>query len=112
MKCCEITAGKLRHRISIQRKVSNDDGMGGGVMSWQEIKSTRAMITPLSGRESLQAQRIEAETTHRLYMRYFADLEQADKVVYDGRDFNIKAIINIEERNKYLELQCKEGVAQ
>lgn len=112
MKCCDITAGMLRHSISVQRKVRTPDGIGGDTIVWDEIKATRAFIKPLSGNESVQAMRIESKTTHRIYTRYFADLIQADKIVYDGRDFNIRAIINVEERNRWYELQCEEGVAQ
>ena len=112
MKCCEIYAGKLRNPIQIERLALTPDGTGGNSQTWAVNKNLKAFIKTVSGGEYLHSQRLEARLSHRIYIRYTADILNTDRVVYKGRYFQIRAIINIEEQNKWIELHCEEGVAQ
>ena len=111
MKCCEITAGMLREPLTIQRKVAVSDGMGGQAIQWIDLATIKAQVVPLSGREAVQAMQLQASITHRVYMRYRADLTPADRIVMRGQPLQIRAIINVEMRNRWLELACDAGVA-
>jgi SPP1 family predicted phage head-tail adaptor len=111
MKCCDLYAGLLDKKISIQRESRTPDGAGGYLLSWVDFASARAYIKPLSGREAVQAERIQASVTHRFAMRYKAGILPSDRIVYAGRVFNIRAVINVEERNRWLEIVADEGVA-
>ena len=111
MKCCEITAGMLREPLTIQRQVSVSDGMGGQAIQWITLATIRAHVAPLSGREVVQAMQLQASITHRIYMRYRADLTPADRIVMRGQPLQVRAIINVEMRNRWLELACDQGVA-
>ena len=112
MKCCDFYSGKLRNRITIERLTLTPDGIGGNAETWVVNKSLKAYIKPTSGSETLHSQRLEARLTHKVYIRYVTDIINTDRVVFNGRNFQIRAIINIEERNKWIELSCEEGVAQ
>lgn len=112
MKCCDLYAGKLRNKISLEREVVTPDGFGGSSHVWVEIKTFRAYIKPVSGSERLHSQRLEASMSHKVFIRYNNDIMPTDRINYNGRFFQIRAVINIEERNKWLELVCEEGVAQ
>lgn len=112
MKCCDLTAGMLRNKITTERKTLAPDGIGGHVVTWPVVKSLRAFIKPLTGGESLQANRLESKLSHRVFIRYVSDIETIDRINFNGRYFQIRAIINIEERNRWIELHCEEGVAQ
>lgn len=109
MNCCDITSGKLRNIIDIQRATTTPDGGGGSSVVWSTIASPRAFIKPISGGERFQAMRIEADTTHRVYIRYRADLLTSDRLNFNGRLMQIRALINIEERNRWLEIYADEG---
>lgn len=111
VKCCDLFPGALRNRITIQREVEASDGAGGNTLSWKNYAEIRAFIKPVSGNERLQAMRLEANITHRIYIRYRSDLRTDDRVNYQGRLMQIRALINIEERNKWLEIYAQEGVA-
>lgn len=111
MKCCDITAGMLREPVTVQRQVSVSDGMGGQAIQWIDLYTTRADVRPLSGREAVQAMQLQASITHRVYMRYMADITAADRLVIRGNPLQIRAIINVELRNRWLELSCDAGVA-
>lgn len=111
MKCCDLHAGALREPITIQRKVSVSDGMGGQAISWTDLATVRAHVKPLSGREALQAMQLQASITHRIYMRYRADLLPSDRLVMRGQPLQIRAILNMEMRNQWLEVSADSGVA-
>lgn len=111
MNCCEITAGMLREPLTIQRKLAVSDGMGGQAIQWIDLTTVRAHVKPLSGREAVQAMQLQASITHRIYMRYRADLTPADRLVMRGQPLQIRSVINVEMRNRWLELACDAGVA-
>lgn len=111
MKCCDLTAGKLRHTITIEREQSTPDGAGGSYLTWTTVATPRAFIKPMSGGERLQAMRLEATVTHRIFIRYRDDLLTSDRINYNGRLMQIRALINLEERNRWIEIYADEGVA-
>lgn len=109
MKCCDLTSGKLRNTIAIQRKTGTPDGGGGSTLVWATVSSPRAYIKPISGGERFQAMRLEADTTHRIFIRYRTDILTSDRINYRGRLMQIRAILNLEERNMWLEIYADEG---
>jgi len=111
MKCCDITAGKLRHSITFQEKLQTPDGGGGYDYTTSDVISTRAFIKPISTNERFFAQRIESDISHRIYIRYRTDINPAMRIKYGDRYFQVKGIMNIEEQNKWLELSAVEGEA-
>lgn len=111
MKCCDLTSGKLRHIINIERAVQTPDGAGGSTQVWQTVTPARAWIKPISGGERLQALRLESDVTTRVFVRYGVDVTASDRINYTGRLYVIKAVLNLEEANKWLEIYAVEGPA-
>ncbi len=113
MACCKgIKVGSLKYTIIIERTTKTPDGSGGNTVVWNTHKTLRAKITPLSGRERVYAQRLESNITHRILFRYTTDILPSDRINLNGRYFNIRSILNLEEANRFLELSAEEGVAQ
>ena len=112
MKCCDVHAGLLRKRVSLQELVKLPDGGGGFSTEWVEFARAWAYIKPLSGTESLVGMQLEDSISHDIMMRYRSALRAKHRVVYDGREFNIISVINVEERDKWSQLRCQEGTAQ
>ena len=111
MNCCELYAGKLIHNVELFHKVSTPDGLGGFTISWQSYATPKAFIKPLSGYERTQGDRFESGVNVRGFLRYRNDMRASDKLVFDGREFNIVAFWNMEYRNKFLELDLALGPA-
>jgi len=111
MRCCDITPGSLRNRITVQRQTFVSDGAGGGTNTWADYATIRSFIKPISGNEKLFSMRLEAAVTHRIFIRYRADLTTKDRISYKGRLMQIRALINLEEANKFIEIYAEEGVA-
>ena len=112
MKCCDIYAGKLNKRISIERETSTPNDSGGQNITWTRYKEVKAMIKPKSGTERVRGMQLESPLSHSIFIRYTADILPTDRVNFSGRLMQIRAVINIEEANKWIELACQEGVAQ
>lgn len=110
--CCKYNAGMLRHVVEFQRLVRTPDGAGGFTQTWQKISGapTRAMIQSMSGSERFASARVEANATHKVTIRYFAGLTEADAVMIRGKRANIRFINNVEERDLWMVLDVQTGV--
>lgn len=104
-----MRAGRLRHRVKIQAPVSTQDEYGGTAGSWTDVATVDAGIHPMSGRELLAAQAIQSSVTHEIAMRYRV-VDATNRILYGARIFNIKSVVNIDERNRDLVLLCTEGL--
>jgi SPP1 family predicted phage head-tail adaptor len=106
--------GPMRERVRIEREVRSADAGGGAIVTWTPLDhapTAWARIEPLSGRELVQAMRLQARLTHKVTMRWRGDVTAAMRLVWGERVFNIRARLNPDERRRYLELLCEEGVA-
>ena len=110
-----LQVGGLRHRLVIQSEnAAGDAGGGQGADPWADpvlVATVWGRVEPLTGGERLRAMQIEDRVTHRITIRYRAGITPRMRVVFGARTFNIRAVINPEERNRMLELLCEEGVA-
>lgn len=104
-----MQAGKLRRRIQIQRRQSAQDDYGQPSTVWVTVFDTFADIEPLSGRELILAQSVRSEVTHNVVIRYRPGITAAMRINYNGRFFNIRAVMDENERHRMLTLQCTEG---
>ncbi len=103
--------GALRHRVTIQEEVRVVDAEGDTTRTWTDVATTSVKIEPLKGLERLRAMQIEDSVTHKVTMRYRSGVIAAQRLVFGTRTFNIRSVINREERNLWLELMVDEGVA-
>ena len=105
-----MNAGSLRHRFAIKTAQETTDSFGVTVETPITFATVWASIEPLSGRELFQAQQVQAEVTHRVRMRYLAGVTAKMKGYYGTREFQILSVANRDERNRELEIMCKELV--
>lgn len=104
-----MRAGKLRHRISIQRVIeTQESSYNEPTGQWVLFAEVSASIVPLSGRELIRAKQVELETDTEITIRYLDGLSPKMRIVYRDRVFEILSIINTEERNRELRLLCSE----
>lgn len=103
--------GSMKQRITLQQEAQMADGAGGYAVSWTDVATVWAEVDPVNGREVRFARRLEARLTHVISLRYRGDISPAMRVSYDGRLFNIRAIVNLDEGDRITKLYCEEGVA-
>ncbi len=103
-----MRAGSLRHRIKIQQPVHGEEWNQKDM--WIDLVSLWASIEPLRGREFIALRSVGADETGTLKIRYRADIHPEMRVIWGSRTYEIKEIIDPEERHKDLFLVVKEFI--
>lgn len=103
-----MNIGKLRHRVVIQALQPVPDGGGGYTEDWVDTATVWANVEPLQGSTFVQAQKLKVQLTHRVTMR-FRPLSDANRLKHKGRILDIDFILNVEERNEQLKINCAES---
>lgn len=106
-----LQAGFLRHSVTIERPPATLDDAGEQTGAWTKVIDMRASIEPLSGRELQLAREMFADQTHRIKAYFTPGLDATMRVKFGTRYFNILSVLNIEERNRWLQIECQEIVA-
>jgi SPP1 family predicted phage head-tail adaptor len=105
-----IAAGRLRKQVTIQGVTRTPDGGGGYTETPVEIAEVWANVQPLDGREQLIAMQTGLQRPYRFTIRYLPDISSIHRVVYDGRTFDVKSVVDPEERHRELELLAEEVI--
>lgn len=113
-KCCDVTIADLRWQIQIQNKepTGATDPMGGVIVDWVTVATPWAKMKPMTGTEQYRADKLNAVGITQVIIRYRSGLNEAMKVVYKGEDYQIRSIIDMEEKRQWLELMIEKGVSQ
>ena len=90
-----LTAGALRHRVSIDRQVNTQSVTTGEMASsWVEVAANiPAAVTPISGRDFIQAAQLESRITARITIRFRPGMNAAMRIRHDLTIYKIKAIL-------------------
>jgi SPP1 family predicted phage head-tail adaptor len=106
---------KLRHRLTLQEKVTSQDGdTGAFVTTWQDVEDDiPASVEPLSAREFLVAQQMESKVTARIVIRTRTlishDMRFIDKAGL--RVYNIEGVLpDVQSGLEYMTLPVSSGV--
>jgi SPP1 family predicted phage head-tail adaptor len=109
--------GDLRHLVSLQNSTNTSDGAGGFTQSYSTIADVFASINPKKGNEifsdGAQGMQVENPVTHEIFIRYRDDvtISNTTKIVFGTREFNIRSILNLEEKNRFLKIEAEEHTA-
>lgn len=115
-----MSAGELRERVRFEARGLVDDGFGNEVSGdWANALGTTvfsARITPSRGAESIQAARLAGKQPVVITVRSSQQTRQVtvDWRVVDARSgtiYNIRSIVNPDERDVFLDMECDSGVA-
>lgn len=89
-----MQAGKLRHRVTLERPTVMTDSHGDQVKTWATLAEVWAEVLDLSGREFIAAQQVMADITVQVRMRGRTDfrLTPKDRIVFGSRTFDIRHV--------------------
>lgn len=105
--------GELDQRIDIKRMVKVPDSMGGNDFTLTDVVANLwCKVRPMSGKEVERFQKLNPEFTNLFVVRYRNDLLEDDRVLWNGKEYNIRAISEPSTRSMYLEFYAERGVAQ
>ena len=102
------TLAALRHRVTIERPVRNDNEGGAATIIWQQVATVWAQIKGLDGREIIRADTPVVRATHRIVMRYRTDVDATMRIVVAGKYHEIISALDEEGRNRWLVCYCEE----
>ncbi|HYH39919.1 MAG TPA: phage head closure protein [Azospirillum sp.] len=103
--------GDLDQRVTIQSETRADDGYGGSTLAWSTVATVWAQVWPVSGKERVQAQQIEAPAMYRCKIRRRGDVTAGMRVVWRSVAYNIRFVADAGPREPYMVLDLEAGVA-
>lgn len=104
-----MPAAPLRHRVTIQDFTSVSDGMGGWEEIWSDVTTVWARVEALKGDEYFAAAQMQYSVSHRVTMRYRADITPTHRLIFEGRTLDIESVLP-NERKSRLMIMCTEQV--
>jgi SPP1 family predicted phage head-tail adaptor len=105
-----MRAGRLRHRVVVERATDGTDAYGDQVPTWAALATAWAGIEPLSGREYFAAAHIQADVSTRIVLRGIpgVSITPKDRIRYGSRLFDIKQVIDRDAENIEIQLLTQE----
>jgi SPP1 family predicted phage head-tail adaptor len=112
-----LPAGKLRHRVRLERPTyTQDTTTGEQVLTWTQVATVSAAIEPLSAREFIAGQAMQSNIDTRITIRHRDDVKASWRAVHmvngvAGRIYNIHGPLPDKDSGReYDTLPCSQGV--
>jgi SPP1 family predicted phage head-tail adaptor len=108
-------AGKLRHRITIEKPTDTLDAFGHRLKGWELVATVWAEVRPVGSNERLIAFQMQSGQTHVIKTRWqpnLVDVNGEYRIVFKERLFNIIGRPrNGDEKDNYIIIDTREGNA-
>lgn len=101
---------RLNKRIELQEKNKNPDGFGGYIEEWTTVQKLWAEVIPIDAIENFEAAKVDEKITHVISIRYRNKITTHNRLKFNGRIFNIRGIVNVNEENRVLEIKAEEDI--
>jgi head-tail adaptor len=104
-----MQAGRLRHRITIERDAGTADAAGQVIASWQTwLANEPAEVIETGGAEKLRGFTIDATASHVVRLRYRDGLHERLRCRWGARILGIVNARDIDGRGREAWLMCEE----
>ena len=103
---------RLRHRLTLQTVAYTQDATTGEqIASWTNwLADEPAEVVPLSGKEFIAAGANQAQVDARMTIRWRSGVEPTMRVVFDGQNYELTAILPDPTNRRWLTLMVARGV--
>lgn len=107
------TVGQLRELVTLQQEGGPAaDGGGGYTQTWTNVQADiPARVEPSQVREELLGQKLSGIATHAVTIRFMDGVTAGMRLLHGSVVLNIRGVLDLEARGKFLLLACEEGVA-
>ena len=100
-----------RHLIEIWDLTSTEENeVGEEIQVPKKIDSLWAEVIPVRGKEYVSVDKLVPEMQYKITTRYRPHIHQAHLIKWQGRELNIKAIVDISGKEEHMEIMCTEKV--
>jgi len=103
-----MRGGRLRKQIVIESLTESQGSTGEVTVSWATFATVRAELITQTARESLKSDQILGIQYTTFRIRYLSGITKKMRVSYDSRLFDIESAPNMFERDREINLYCKE----
>ena len=108
----DIDPGKFNKRINILTTVEGTNVVGDTILTPTIFKTVWASVSPIRGRDYVEAKKYQAELTYKITIRYLTGVTPDMQIQFKTRIFLIQDIINPFEHNEMLEIMAIERVVK
>lgn len=98
---CDMNAGKLDRRITIERATTTTNAFGEAVKTWAPLATVWAHVIDVSDGEVWRAAEVQATITTRFQIRWSpasSTITPLDRVIYQGRTYDINRVKELQRR--------------
>ena len=106
-----VSIGSMREQITIQTLGTTRDSGGGISSDYSDSQTIQASIKPLNGKEVYKQGKLQDNVTHEIMIRHNSSVTAKDRIKFGSRFFNIRSVMNVDERSRYMKILAEEGVA-
>ena len=111
-----LRAGEFRDMVALQTPTLVKDNRGGGVYEWSTLANVWAHVKTISrsdyigfaNRERFEEGQMRAHRQFMVTIRYGQPVNTKMRLLFRGRDLEIKSVINVDELNWQILLHCEE----
>ncbi|MGQ7792921.1 phage head closure protein [Faunimonas sp. B44] len=95
-------AGRLRHRLALEKADRVPDGAGGTTLAWSETARFFAEVAPLRAEERAEGEGLSDRVTHKVTVRHRADVAAGDRLRLGARTLVIRSVHDPHEDRRFL----------
>jgi SPP1 family predicted phage head-tail adaptor len=103
-------AGQLRQRVQVLTKVETADALGQVTTAWNPVGTYWAQVSFVKGAKLTYNGQIVDQVTHTVTLRYCGPLSPDQRLSYNGAQYTIVSIDNVNQLNLWYVIQCQELV--
>jgi len=94
--------------ITLQTRGTADDGYGGTVPVWEDLRNAFARVRQLRGKELVTASAEKSLTRTIFYIAYRADVNETMRIAYGGKNYEIvEPPVDVDDRHLELEIHTR-----
>jgi SPP1 family predicted phage head-tail adaptor len=103
---------KLRHRVTLQSQVQAQNPTTGEItVTWQNhLADEPAEVVPLSGKEFIASGATQSGVDTRMTIRWRSGIDTTMRVVFDGQNYQLHAVLPDPSNRRWLTLMAQRGV--
>lgn len=100
----------LRHQITLQNRLSANDGFGQEQQTWIDVANCFAQVEAASGMSEVSGSAEASPVKYVMFIRYRAGVSARMRLIYAGKVFEIDSVMDLDERHKWLQIDCTQGL--
>ena len=106
-----VTNRNYRHLVEVWDLDGEGENIFGEIVQVKRlVEKLWCDVSPIRGKEYVEMDKLVPEMQHKITTRYRPNINQAHILKWQGRELNIKAIVDISGKQEDMEIICTEEV--